>query len=64
MRLISVRNVVKAWLLLAGVCGVLAPLFFTLGVFVLWTVAAGIAMTVAARRRPASTAVEPAASLV
>jgi hypothetical protein len=48
---------------LAGVCGVLAPLFFTLFAFVLWTVAAGIAMTVAAGRAE-RTSVEPAASLV
>jgi hypothetical protein len=48
---------------LAGVCGVLAPLFFTYFVFVLWTIAAGIAMTVAARR-VTRTAAEPAASLV
>ncbi len=48
---------------LAGVCGVLAPLYFTYFVFVLWTIAVGIAMTVLARRA-ARTAVEPAASLV
>jgi hypothetical protein len=48
---------------LAGVCGILAPLFFTLFVFVLWTVAAGIAMSVAAGRAARASA-EPAASLV
>jgi hypothetical protein len=48
---------------LAGVCGVLAPLYFTYFAFVLWTIAAGIAMTVAARRA-ARTSVGPAASLV
>jgi hypothetical protein len=48
---------------LAGVCGILAPLFFTLFVFVLWTVAAGIAMSVAAGRAARASS-EPAASLV
>jgi hypothetical protein len=48
---------------LAGVCGILAPLFFTLFAFVLWTVAAGIAMSVAAGRAARASA-EPAASLV
>lgn len=48
---------------LAGVCGVLAPLFFTYFLFVLWTVAAGLAMMLASRRGAHPT-VEPAASLV
>lgn len=61
----SVRGGVPGWLrafgLVAGVCGLLAPLFFTYFVFVLWTIAAGA--TIAARstsRVPA----KPAPSLV
>jgi hypothetical protein len=57
--------VLPAWLrlftLVAGVCGVLAPFFFTYFVYVLWTLVAGL--TIALRRE----AVEPslaAASLV
>ena len=47
----------------AGLCGVLAPFFFTYFVFVLWTIATGI--TLLARRRPAhATSAEPAPSLV
>jgi hypothetical protein len=49
---------------LAGVCGVLAPLFFTLFAYVLWTIAAGLAMIVAASRAERRTAAGPAASLV
>jgi hypothetical protein len=34
---------------IAGVCGILAPLFFTLFIFVLWTLVAGVALTVRSR---------------
>jgi hypothetical protein len=45
----------------AGVCGILAPLFFTYFVFVLWTIVAGIAL---ARARAPHQVSEPQASLV
>jgi len=41
----------RMFTIVAGVCGVLAPFYFTYFVFVLWTVVAGIAF--AASRRPA-----------
>lgn len=52
--LLAARAPMPRWLRwftgLAGVCGVLAPFFFTLFVFVLWTVVAGVAVLVAAAR--------------
>jgi len=52
---LAVRGGLPGWLrvfaAVAGICGILAPLFFTYFVFVLWTIAAGI--TLAARRTPA-----------
>ena len=41
----------RVFTIVAGVCGVLAPFFFTYFVFVLWTIVAGIGF--AASRRPA-----------
>jgi hypothetical protein len=52
----------RAFSVVAGLCGVLAPFFFTYFVFVLWTVATGI--TLLARRTSPAAATEPAASLV
>jgi hypothetical protein len=51
----------RAFSVVAGVCGILAPLFFTYFVFVLWTVVAGIAL---ARARGSEIASEPHPSLV
>ena len=53
---LAVRTPMPAWLrafsVVAGVCGILAPFFFTYLVFVLWTLVAGVAF--AASRQPAS----------
>lgn len=53
---LAARSTLPSWLrvfsVLAGVCGILAPLFFTYFVFTLWTVAAGI--TLALSRQDAS----------
>jgi hypothetical protein len=61
----AVRGPMPAWLrvasVVAGVCGILAPLFFTYFIFVLWTVVAGA--TVATARQPRSSA-DPQPSLV
>jgi hypothetical protein len=64
--LVAARSVaMPAWLraftFVAGVCGILAPAFFTYFVFVLWTIVAGIAIIV--QRAPRAVA-EPAASVV
>ncbi|HJQ43288.1 MAG TPA: hypothetical protein VJ831_09405 [Jatrophihabitantaceae bacterium] len=64
---LAVRSaVLPGWLrvfsIIAGICGVLAPFYFTYFVFVLWTVVAG---TVLARRRVDSGSTpSPAPSLV
>jgi hypothetical protein len=53
----------RAFSAVAGLCGLLAPFFFTYFVFVLWTIVTGV--TLLARRRPArATSAEPAPSLV
>jgi hypothetical protein len=53
--LLSRRRSLPRWLrafsVVAGICGILAPLFFTYFVFVLWTIAAGIALTRTSRRQ-------------
>jgi hypothetical protein len=53
--LLLARSTMPGWLrafaVLAGVCGILAPLFFTLFVFILWTVVAG-AWLLARSRQP------------
>jgi hypothetical protein len=58
--LLAARTPMPRWLRwftgFAGVCGVLAPFFFTLFVYVLWTVVAGVAVLVAAGRAEARTA--------
>jgi hypothetical protein len=64
--LIALRAVVmpgwlRAFTLVAGVCGILAPFFFTYFVYVLWTVVVGL--IVATRRVPQVTS-EAAPSLV
>jgi hypothetical protein len=62
--LLARRTPMPRWLraltYVAGVCGVLAPFFFTLFVFVLWTVVAGVAVLVAAARAEGRTAPLPA----
>jgi hypothetical protein len=54
--LLAARGPLPRWLrafsVLAGVCGILAPLFFTYGVFVLWTIVAGITWVVTGREAP------------
>ena len=52
---------VRAVTVLAGVCGILAPFFFTYFVYLLWVIAVGIALTASRQRQP-DTAVQ--ASLV
>ena len=64
--LLAARTPLPSWLrvfsVIAGVCGILAPLFFTLFVYVLWTIAAGVWL---ARQSAASRPVhEPQASIV
>jgi hypothetical protein len=61
MRGVAMATWLRAFTLVAGVCGILAPLFFTYFVYVLWTVVAGLA--VATRREP-SVLPEPAPSVV
>lgn len=64
--LLAARGRLPRWLrafsVFAGVCGILAPLFFTYFVFVLWTVVAGLTLARSARE-PAPLA-EPHPSLV
>jgi hypothetical protein len=47
--LLAARAPLPSWLrvfsVIAGICGILAPLFFTLFVYVLWTIAAGVVLT-------------------
>jgi len=52
----------RAFSVVAGLCGILAPFFFTYFVFVLWTIATGL--TLLARRPSQAAATEPAPSLV
>ena len=63
--LLAVKSSMPGWLrvfsVVAGVCGILAPFYFTYFVFVLWTVVAGV--TFAASRGRAAVAV-PQKSLV
>jgi hypothetical protein len=62
---LAVRGPLPTWLrvfsAIAGVCGVLAPYFFTYFVFLLWAVVAGLTL---AARRTDHTVTEPAPSLV
>jgi hypothetical protein len=55
--LLAARSGLPRWLrsfsVVAGVCGVLAPFYFTYMVFVLWTVVAGVTLVVAGRRASA-----------
>jgi hypothetical protein len=50
---LAARSTLPGWLrvfsAVAGVCGILAPFFFTYFVFTLWTVAAGITIAVSGR---------------
>jgi hypothetical protein len=63
---LAARGPLPRWLrvfsVVAGICGILAPVFFTYFVFVLWTVVAGIALARSSQTR--DTAPEPLASLV
>jgi hypothetical protein len=62
---LAVRSSLPRWLrifaAIAGVCGILAPLFFTYFVFVLWTIVAG---TVVFRTSRTEVTTEAHASLV
>ena len=64
--LLAARSALPRWLrvfsVVAGVCGVLAPFYFTYMLFVLWTVVAGVTLVVAGRRAPAPVHVETAPS--
>jgi len=61
---LAARSALPGWLrafsAVAGVCGILAPLFLTYFVFTLWTVVAGI--TLMAARRDAARVLEPDAA--
>jgi hypothetical protein len=50
---LAARSTLPGWLrvfsVVAGICGILAPLFFTYFVFTVWTIAAGITLAVAGR---------------
>lgn len=63
---LAARAPFPGWLrvfsVVAGICGILAPFFFTYFVFVLWTLVAGAA--IAARRVSPVTPPQPATSLV
>lgn len=63
---LAARGRLPRWMrvfsVIAGVCGILAPLFFTYFVFVLWTVIAGI--TLARSSRQSDHTREPQPSLV
>jgi hypothetical protein len=52
----------RVFAVVAGVCGILAPFFFTYFVFVLWTIATGVVLL--SRRASRVAATEPAPSLV
>ena len=58
---LAARSSLPRWLrvfsVVAGVCGILAPFYFTYFVFVLWTVVAGITFLTSTGRLPASGAV-------
>lgn len=62
------HNMLPTWLrafsVVAGVCGILAPLFFTLFVFLLWSVVAGAWMVTSARRAAPDRSAAPMRSLV
>ena len=60
----SMPTWLKAFSVLAGVCGILAPLFFTYGVFVLWTVVFSVWLVVGARRPAIATPASPSAAVV
>ena len=51
--MLAARSTLPGWLrafsAVAGVCGILAPLFFTYFVFTLWTIAAGITLAVSSK---------------
>jgi hypothetical protein len=51
----------RAFAAVAGICGILAPFFFTYFVFVLWTIVTGVVLLTTRSSRPVS---EPAPSLV
>lgn len=61
---LAVRASFPGWLrvfsVLAGICGILAPFFFTYFIFVLWTLVAG--GVVAARGRTSVTPAQPVLS--
>jgi hypothetical protein len=57
--LLAARGHLPGWVrvvtVVAGACGVLAPFFFTYFVYLLWVVAAGIALTASRQRHPETT---------
>ena len=57
---LAARSCLPTWLRafsgVAGVCGILAPFFFTLFVFELWTVVAGVTLVLTGRRATAPAA--------
>jgi hypothetical protein len=59
------RSALPGWLrgfcVVAGLCGILAPFYFTYFVYLLWTVVAGVFLIASRTTRPAA---EPADSLV
>ncbi|WP_426516127.1 hypothetical protein ACPPVQ_16000 [Diaminobutyricibacter sp. McL0618] len=64
---LAVRGALPVWLrvvsVIGGVCGILAPFFFTFFLYVLWVVVLGVVI-LATRRVPAVPRVESAASIV
>jgi hypothetical protein len=62
---LAARVALPRWLrvfsVVAGICGILAPFFFTYFLFLLWTLVAGTSL---AARRTADTTPQPAPSLV
>ncbi|HET7356138.1 MAG TPA: hypothetical protein VFJ09_05620 [Nocardioidaceae bacterium] len=60
---LAVKAPMPTWLrvftVVAGVCGILAPFFFTYFVFVLWTVTAGVAFAVGGREPSTAAPLHP-----
>jgi hypothetical protein len=61
---VSMPRWLKAFSVFAGVCGILAPLYFTYGVFALWAVVFSGWVIAGARRTATATPTSPSASLV
>jgi hypothetical protein len=62
--LLGLRSTLPRWLrvfsVVAGICGVLAPFYFTFMLFLVWTVVAGLTLVVSAKRPVASGQPTPA----